>query len=266
MVDAAAVGDRPLLQGPQAGGRLARVEQPRGAAGGARSPGRRWRSAWRRRTAGRGSSARSARRSGARPRRRSTRSTGAGASRHSALGAEPLDRARRGRGGGTPPRRRASPEITPGAFCVIVATPRARGVDGRRDGHVPVADVLGERTVDQLVRRIGHGDKNSGRIRLRGRDGGRSAKFNGVACRRGASGGPPRTSTAGTEGSGPGWRRHWHADPDSRGQRAHRSRAARGERGVSSRASGAMCTLNTTSMFNVRMARHSRPLPLSARR
>ena len=111
------------------GRRLARVEQLRGAAGGARSRARRV--------------AVSVATPDSRPRKLSavrsavssapaapvTRSTGAGGSRHSASGPSRSIAAsgssRRKTASATP-----SPEITPGAFCVIVATPRA--VRGRR--------------------------------------------------------------------------------------------------------------------------------------
>ena len=79
----------------------------------------------------------------------STRSTGP-ALAPLALGPEPLDRARRDRAAGTPPRRRRARRSRPGAFCVIVARARAPGVDGGLGGRVSVADVLGERSVDQL--------------------------------------------------------------------------------------------------------------------
>ena len=108
----------------QPGRRLARVEDLRAAAVADR-PHHARRSRSRRRTAGRGSSAPSARRSAAPAREPSTRSTRHRASRHSPSGPRRSIVARPGRAAGRRPRPTPSPEMTPGAFCVIVARPRA---------------------------------------------------------------------------------------------------------------------------------------------
>ena len=63
--------------------------------------------------------------------------------------------------------------MTPGAFCVIVATPRAPAGDRRLGGRVAGADVLRERAVDQLVVLLGgiygHRDHMRSRPRNTGR-------------------------------------------------------------------------------------------------
>ena len=118
-------------------------------------------------------------------RRRSTRRTGAGASRHCASGPSRsiarvrVQAAEHGLGDGEPGDH-------PGRLLRDRGHAARAGVDGGGDGHVPVPHVLGERAVDQLVGRIGHGDKNSGRA------GRRSPR---VRERR-----PRRTSTAALRG------------------------------------------------------------------
>ena len=124
VVGAAAVGDGALLERAQARASSCACRAASRSRRPLASRARRARSAWRRRTAGRGSSARCARRSAARapsPRR--------AAPAPAARATRPRARAARPRVGIEPEEHRLGDveprRSRPGAFCVIVATPRA---------------------------------------------------------------------------------------------------------------------------------------------
>ena len=148
VVDAAAVRDRRLLQPPQPGRGLARVEQLRGPA----------------RAAHRGHHARGQRGDPRQAAEEVQRRPLAGQQRPRVALDHEHDRARltphalrpelEPRGGieaAEDPAAISRPEMTPGAFWVIVARPRAPASTVAAVVDVTVADVLGERRLDQLV-------------------------------------------------------------------------------------------------------------------
>jgi hypothetical protein len=153
VVDAAAVGDSALLERAQPGRRLARVEQPRAAAGRLDRPH------------GAGGERRDARqppeeveRGPLRGQQRARRALDAehrrGRLAPLALGAEPL-----GRDVGVEPPEDSLGDAEPGDHPGRLLRDRrdAAGIGGDGDlrGHVAGADVLGERAVDQLVVQLG---------------------------------------------------------------------------------------------------------------